>query len=62
MDLQYSHCHNIIFFFEINILSQIYSKLKNYETFIINARGGMIDHSQDASENVISVANESTVK
>jgi len=25
--------------------------LKNKETFIINARGGLLNHSQDASEN-----------
>ena len=62
MDFQYLHYHYIIVFCEIIILSQIYSKLKHYESFIINSRGGMIDHSQEASENVISVANESMVK
>jgi hypothetical protein len=53
-------CH--FFFISKNIQPQTYSFLKDEYVFIINARGGMIDHSQDASENVISVANVSTVK
>jgi hypothetical protein len=42
-------CH--FFFISKNIQPQTYSFLKDEYVFIINARGGMIDHSQDASEN-----------